>query len=328
MSSKADKLAAAMRENTAQHQAAMDKNYAGSKTVGEKVENIPVEAIRPGKYQPRKRFNAQSLQGLVASVQENSIIQPIRVRPFPGQPGIYELVAGERRWRAAKAANKTHILAVVQVLNDEQTARFALSENLDREDLTDFEIATCIKRYDEEFGEALKSKSEVARRLNVARNEYYRFMSFFQLPALFLETLEEDNAFISRSASEAVVSTVKRLAGSEQLEQAIKDAVQALVNGEIVQTQAADFIAHAIEGGPVQSGEQEATGTLPPKQIKEGPAKVTQLVDKHEFASKAGAKFGKWARSQKKLVIQLNPKVLTTEKETALREFIAALVDD
>ncbi|HER20316.1 MAG TPA: ParB/RepB/Spo0J family partition protein [Chromatiales bacterium] len=118
------------------------------------LRTLPVTAIRPNPWQPRQVFEPEQLEQLAASIKAQGLLQPVVVRPAAqgnGQDG-YELIAGERRWRAAGLAGLTHIPAVVRQVDDRTTAALALVENLQREDLNALEKAQGIKRLIEEFG--------------------------------------------------------------------------------------------------------------------------------------------------------------------------------
>src|SRR5437764_1231287 len=110
---------------------------ASSSTHG--VRQIPVELIQPNHYQPRRTFNADRLNDLAASISASGVVQPILVRPSAGDR--FELVAGERRWRASKAAGLATIPAFVQEVANDQLLEIALIENIQREDLNPIETA-------------------------------------------------------------------------------------------------------------------------------------------------------------------------------------------
>jgi ParB family chromosome partitioning protein len=137
--------------------------------------SLPIEQLRPGKYQPRHRFDDDAFKSLVDSVKEKGILQPILVRRDPQAPHLYEIVAGERRWRAAQQAQLHEVPVVVRDLADRDALEFALVENIQREDLTPIEEAQGYQRLMEEFGhtqEALaravgKSRSHIANQLRL-----------------------------------------------------------------------------------------------------------------------------------------------------------------
>lgn len=113
---------------------------------------LTLNLMTPGKYQPRSYFDQDAFRSLVASVREKGILQPILVRPVTGGPVPYEIVAGERRWRAAKEAGLTDIPVVIKKLNDRESLEVALIENIQRHDLNPLEEAEAYKKLIEEFG--------------------------------------------------------------------------------------------------------------------------------------------------------------------------------
>ena len=117
---------------------------------GEQLQTISIDRLRPGKYQPRTRMDAESLAELALSIREQGIMQPILVRPVEG--GRFESVAGERRWRAAQQAGLREIPALVKNVPDQAALAVALIENIQREDLNPLEEARGLQRLIDEFG--------------------------------------------------------------------------------------------------------------------------------------------------------------------------------
>ena len=117
---------------------------------GEQLQTISIDRLRPGKYQPRTRMDAESLAELALSIREQGIMQPILVRPVDG--GRFEIVAGERRWRAAQQAGLREIPALVKNVPDQSALAVALIENIQREDLNPLEEARGLQRLIDEFG--------------------------------------------------------------------------------------------------------------------------------------------------------------------------------
>ena len=115
----------------------------------EELAHIPVASLRPGKYQPRTRMDEASLAELAASIRTRGVIQPVIVRPVGD--GQYELLAGERRWRAARLAGLEKVPAVVRAVSDDAALGIGLIENIQREDLNPIEEATGLKRLVDEF---------------------------------------------------------------------------------------------------------------------------------------------------------------------------------
>jgi len=136
---------------------------------------IPVELLNPGHFQPRGPITPESLTELIASVRARGILQPLLARPDPNSPGHFQIVAGERRWRAAQAAGLHEVPALVRDLTDPDAMAAALVENLQRQDLNAIEEAEGFHRLLEEFGltqEQLadavgKSRSHVANTLRL-----------------------------------------------------------------------------------------------------------------------------------------------------------------
>lgn len=113
---------------------------------------IPVEFLAPGPFQPRGPIGADSLTELIESVRARGILQPLLVRPDPDEAGRYQIIAGERRWRAAQAAELHEVPALVRDLSDTEAMAAALVENLQRQDLNAIEEAEGYRRLLEEFG--------------------------------------------------------------------------------------------------------------------------------------------------------------------------------
>ncbi len=120
-----------------------------SRTDGELAE-LPTRKLRPGKYQPRSRMDQASLAELADSIRARGILQPIVVRPVEG--GDYEILAGERRWRAAQLAGLERVPALVREVPDDAALGIGLIENIQREDLNAIEEAAGLKRLIDEFG--------------------------------------------------------------------------------------------------------------------------------------------------------------------------------
>ena len=136
---------------------------------------IPTEDLTPGQYQPRKKMYRDTLEELAQSIKQQGVIQPLVVRRLAS--GRYEIVVGERRWRAAQMAGLTTVPAVVRDLNNNETAKIALIENLQREDLNALDQARGLQRLQKEFnlsqeslGEAVgKSRTAVANLLRLLK---------------------------------------------------------------------------------------------------------------------------------------------------------------
>jgi len=129
---------------------AQNKSPAGEPIdIGQRLDEVPVEWIRPGKYQPRKIMDEEALQELAASIKAQGLMQPIVLRSVGVER--YEIIAGERRWRAAQLAGMDKIPAVIREVNDEAAVAMSLIENIQREDLNPMEEAIALLRLVEEF---------------------------------------------------------------------------------------------------------------------------------------------------------------------------------
>lgn len=138
---------------------------------------LSINEVEPNREQPRKEFNESALSELSKSIEKNGIIQPILVRPKAG--GSYQIVAGERRWRAARMAGLTEIPVVIREMSDEEAAVFALIENLQREDLNPVEEAEGIRSLIEEFG---MTQEEAADRVGKSRTAVTNTLRLLKLP--------------------------------------------------------------------------------------------------------------------------------------------------
>jgi ParB family chromosome partitioning protein len=126
-----------------------DNDAPAAAATGDAVNTLPVNALQPGKYQPRTRMDQEALNALAASIKAQGIMQPILVRPVGD--GKHEIIAGERRWRAARIAGLSSVPVLVRNVPDQQALAVALIENIQREDLNALEEAAGIERLIREF---------------------------------------------------------------------------------------------------------------------------------------------------------------------------------
>ena len=140
---------------------------------GEMIENISVDQLNPGQYQPRKRFDEESLQELADSIIEQGLMQPIIVRKAENN---FEIIAGERRWRAAKLAKVDTIPVIVRDINDRTASIIALIENMQRVDLSSIEEAEGIKKMIDEFGMTHEEASDAVGKSRSAISNLLRLL--------------------------------------------------------------------------------------------------------------------------------------------------------
>ncbi len=144
------------------------------------VFSLPLDALRPNPEQPRRTFSEASLAELAASIREQGVIQPVLARPIRGVgPAEYEIVAGERRWRAAKLAGLTAVPVLVREVDDEQSLALALIENLQREDLNPMEQAAGLHMLISRFG---LSQETLARKVGMSRPAVANTLRLLGLP--------------------------------------------------------------------------------------------------------------------------------------------------
>ena len=140
---------------------------------GEMIEKISVDLLSPGQYQPRKRFDEESLQELADSIIEQGLMQPVIVRKSDNN---FEIIAGERRWRAAKLAKLDTIPVIVRDINDRTASIIALIENMQRVDLSSIEEAEGIKKMIDEFGMTHEEASDAVGKSRSAVSNLLRLL--------------------------------------------------------------------------------------------------------------------------------------------------------
>jgi len=168
-------------------------NYAGSSSApqssteaGERVEQVNIGLIRPNPNQPRQHFDHAALEELVVSIKAHGIIQPLIVTRLTD--GSYELVAGERRWRAAQVAELKTVPVIVRDVKKQESLEMALVENVQRQDLNPMEEAAAYLRLQDEFG---LTQEEIARRVGRSRPQIANLLRLFKLSPEIQEALRQ-----------------------------------------------------------------------------------------------------------------------------------------
>lgn len=151
------------------------------------VQHLRIDAIVPNRYQPRQTFPPQELAELAASLKQSGLLQPVLVRRKGD--GMYELISGERRWRAAREAGLETIQAMIRNCSDEESILLALVENLQREDLNPIEMARAYQRMMNEFG---LTQDIVAQRVGCERSSVANAVRLLQLPVEVQHLIETD----------------------------------------------------------------------------------------------------------------------------------------
>ena len=169
-------------------EAILSASSEGEDAGAEELRELPLELISPNPKQPRRRFDQSALVALAGSLGERGLLQPVLVRPKPG--GTYELIAGERRWRAARIAGLDTIPALVRQRDDAETLELALIENMAREDLNPIEEARACAALVEELD---LTREQVGRRVGRSRAAVSNLMRLLELPDEVIELLASES---------------------------------------------------------------------------------------------------------------------------------------
>ena len=261
---------------------------------------ILVALIDPNPWQPRKTITPEDIAGLAANIAEIGQIQPIIVRRIAiSETEVrYQLIAGERRWRAHQAIPLDMIDAVIIEVTDEQMAVMALAENINREDLSDYEIGNAIVRAEKDF----PNRKHMAEAIGIPRRLMYRYLSFQALPQFILDDLNRAPGLLGGHAAEAVVALVKTNG---------EKAVEALT---IVWPK---VVAGAVDQGKIAT---EAAALLAEKT----PSARTERDIRKLFVNTTQA--GSITRDHSTLTVKIKTELLSKEKEEALRKFVQELL--
>ena len=197
------------------------------------VQHLRIDAIVPNRYQPRQAFSPQELGELAASLKQSGLLQPVLVRRKGD--GMYELISGERRWRAAKEAGMETIQAVVRNCSDEESILLALVENLQREDLNPMEMARAYQRMMNEFG---LTQDIIAQRVGCERSSIANVVRLINLPIEVQQLIESDQMSAGHAkvilglASPAEQLRVARLVVARNL--SVRETEKILTSSQIV----------------------------------------------------------------------------------------------
>jgi ParB family chromosome partitioning protein len=173
---------------------------------------VPIDRIRANPYQPRRSFDETEMQELAASVRERGVIQPLLLRPHPEHPGEFQIVAGERRWRAAQAAGLHELPAVVRELDDGEVLELAIIENIQRADLNAVEEALGFRQLMDRFGH---TQERLAEALGKSRSHIANLLRLLTLPEPVLALLRAGK--LSAGHARALVTAADPLALARQV---------------------------------------------------------------------------------------------------------------
>ncbi|MDD5017325.1 MAG: nucleoid occlusion protein [Eubacteriales bacterium] len=221
------------------------RKFSMDKSENNTLEIIPVDYIRPNPYQPRRVFSEESLDELAHSIKQYGLLQPITVRKLSRD--YYEIIAGERRWRAVCKAGFTHIKAVIQPAIDEDSAVLALIENLEREDLHFFEEAEGYQSLMKEHG---LTQEELARRLGKNQSTVANKMRILKLPSSVKELIS------TYKLSERHARALLRLHNEEAQLKLVKDIKQRNLSVKLTEDLVEKTLAKLYGEVPPESGGQ------------------------------------------------------------------------
>jgi len=173
---------------------------------------VPIEAVRPNPDQPRRQFAQDDLDSLCASIKEKGILQPLLVRPDPADPEIFQIVAGELRWRAAQMAQLHEVPVLVRALSDTEALEVAIIENIQRADLNAVEEAQGYRQLMDRFGH---TQEKLAQALGKSRSHIANMLRLMSLPEPILELLREGS--LSAGHARALITAPDPLALSEKV---------------------------------------------------------------------------------------------------------------
>jgi len=185
---------------------------------GDEQRSLPVDRLRPGKYQPRTQMDEGSLGELAASIRVQGIMQPILVRAVDGTPGAerYEIVAGERRWRAAQLAGLAEVPVLIRRIPDEQALAMALIENIQRENLNPLEEAQGLQRLIDEFGLTHQQAADAVGRSRPTATNLLRLL---QLTAAVQELLLSGKLDMGHARALLPLAGVQQVALAQRIAQ-------------------------------------------------------------------------------------------------------------
>ena len=175
-------------------------------TIGGALQNLKISVLQPGKYQPRTSMDKEPLAELAESIKTRGVMQPILVRQISG--GNYEIIAGERRWRAAQMAGLQEVPALIREVDDDAALAMSLIENIQREDLNPLEEALGIQRLIKEFGMTHQAAGEA---LGSSRSAISNLLRLLSLPASVQKLMMQGRLDMGHARALLALSSVKQI---------------------------------------------------------------------------------------------------------------------
>ncbi|MDR9777658.1 ParB/RepB/Spo0J family partition protein [Rhizobium hidalgonense] len=287
-----------LEENNSRH---ADASQETSLDFGRQHTRIALNLIDPNPFQPRKQFTEKELQSLATSIKESGLLQPVSVRQLDDR---YQLISGERRLRAHHILNKTTIEALIIPTTDEEMGILALAENIDRQDLSDYEIGQALRQIESLF----PSKKKLAESVGLNREDMYRYFAFEDLPASILKKLDERPNLLSRTAA----NQLKRLSKEHdtlKFESALHAGWTLLEQAQLEQTKLAEWVDHHL------------------KQAAAGPQASVDPATNHPIKY-SGKKVGYISRNSRQVVVKLNSVLINEEQAHRLQQFVEQLIQE
>jgi ParB family chromosome partitioning protein len=231
------------------------------------LNDIPIDQIEPNPDQPRREFDEQAMQELAASIENMGIIAPITLRQVA--PDRYQIIAGERRWRASQMAGLTTIPAYIRTVEDENVMELALVENIQREDLNAIEIALAYEHLAESTG---MTQEKISERVGKSRTAVTNYMRLLKLPAqiqMALKNHEIDmghaRALLSLDSPSMQLKLFRDVQKNQYSVRKVEEMVQMLKQGEDVQTAKKKISAKAQLPQPMVDARQMLADRLQAK---------------------------------------------------------------
>lgn len=260
--------------------------------------DVAVNDVSPNPWQPRRNFNEAKLSELAESIREVGLMQPIVVRRVGSS---YQLVAGERRWRAHKLLGLERIKAVVIDSSDQDMAVLALVENIGRDDLTDYEISVSIRRSEKEF----PNRTRLAEAVGLSRRGLYKYLAYASLPDFILNDLDLKPTLLGANTVDSLITAFKRY--GEAGINAAKELWSEVVSGRLEQTKFVSAVA------ALATRRSSATNARERK------------IDKF-FAGNAHA--GSITKDVNSFTVKIKAGALSDAQETRIRQVISELFNE
>lgn len=216
----------------------LDALFVDNNTTSTNVLTLRISEIEPNKGQPRRDFDEAALADLADSIREHGVIQPLLVRPMPA--GTYQLIAGERRWRAARMAGLSEVPVVIRELDDMETMEIALIENLQREDLNAIEESLGYKALADQYN---MTQEQIAKSVGKSRPVIANALRLLNLPQKVIEMVRRDELSVGHARSLLALESKKEIV--EMAERIVKQHltvrdVERLVNAQKLSKEASE----------------------------------------------------------------------------------------